>query len=225
MKEIWRKVPGFEMYSINIDDPRGRCRRTYKNGKIKELSNKPDKRNRLTWGLSLNGNNNRGQAARWIAITYPELVQNEWFEGAWIDHIDTNPMNNHPSNLRWVTPKENCYNPLTIKKKTGILKGRIFSPETLAKMSAAQKGKKKSDVTKEKMSAAHKGHIVTVETRQKLAAWHMKPVAQYTSDGVLVAKYSSATEAGKILGINADGITSCANGVLKTYKGYKWYKI
>jgi hypothetical protein len=37
-----------------------------------------------------------------------------------VDHIDTNPTNNHVDNLRWVTCKENNNNPLSIKKKSGI---------------------------------------------------------------------------------------------------------
>ena len=31
-----------------------------------------------------------------------------------VDHIDTNPQNNIVSNLRWVSRKENCNNPLTL---------------------------------------------------------------------------------------------------------------
>lgn len=224
MENEWRKVPGFEMYSISISDPKGRCKRMYKNGKVKELSNKPDKRNRLNWNLSLNGVAIMEQAARWIAITYPELVQNEYFEGAVIDHIDTDPMNNHPSNLRWVTTRENCNNPLTIKKKIGLLKGRTFSPETIAKMSKAQTGRKATEATKRKMSAAHKGHIVTDETRQKIAAGHSIPVTQYTTDNVLVATYKSAKEAAEVLGIKFQGISKCINGDRKTYKGYIWRK-
>ena len=27
-----------------------------------------------------------------------------YFEGAWVDHVDGNPANNHPSNLQWVKP-------------------------------------------------------------------------------------------------------------------------
>jgi hypothetical protein len=32
-----------------------------------------------------------------------------YFEGAWCDHIDNNPMNNKPDNLRWVTPQQNNF--------------------------------------------------------------------------------------------------------------------
>ena len=34
-----------------------------------------------------------------------------------VNHIDTNRANNHADNLRWVTPKENSNNPLTLKKR------------------------------------------------------------------------------------------------------------
>ncbi len=115
--EVWRDVPGYEgLYQINIDTPEGRCRSLNYNhtGKARELSNNPNKcEGRLCWNLSKDGKPTHYQAARWIALTFPELVENEYFLGAEIDHIDTNTMNNHPSNLRWVTPKENSNNPLT----------------------------------------------------------------------------------------------------------------
>jgi hypothetical protein len=40
---------------------------------------------------------------RAIALVYVD----GYFDGAWVDHIDNNPLNNHPSNLRWTTPLEN----------------------------------------------------------------------------------------------------------------------
>jgi hypothetical protein len=32
-----------------------------------------------------------------------------YFDGAWVDHVDDNPYNNDPSNLKWVTPRENNF--------------------------------------------------------------------------------------------------------------------
>lgn len=113
MIEEWRDIPGFEgLYKIDISTPDGKCWSMYSN---KYLSNKKGKEGRIYWGLSKDGKHYRNQAARWIAMTYPELVQNEYFEGAEIDHIIPLSIggSNHPSNLRWVTTKENRNNPLT----------------------------------------------------------------------------------------------------------------
>ena len=33
----------------------------------------------------------------------------EWFEGAWVDHINNNPGDNHKDNLRWISPVANNY--------------------------------------------------------------------------------------------------------------------
>ena len=114
----WRTVPGFKNYEINIDTKEGKCRTLNykKTGQTRELSNKPSIVNgRINWCLYNEDGPKYGQPARWIAFTYPELVQNEYFEGAEIDHIDTDPLNNHPSNLRWVTRSGNLRNTLTIK--------------------------------------------------------------------------------------------------------------
>lgn len=81
-----------------------------KTGKTCELSNIPTKNNRIFWHLSNDGDVLTRQAAKWIAITYPDLVENDYFEGALIDHKDRDRMNNHPSNLRWVTHQESLKN-------------------------------------------------------------------------------------------------------------------
>lgn len=125
--ENWRDVPGFDgLYQIDISTKEGRCRSiNWKNtGKVKEFSCKPNKQGRLFWCLTKNKKEICYQAARWIALTYPELVQNEYFEGAIIDHIDTDPMNNHPSNLKWVTPYGNNTNPLTLQHMSNARKGK-----------------------------------------------------------------------------------------------------
>lgn len=111
--EQWRKVPGFETYGISIETREGQCK-NLKTGKI--LSNKPSKSDgRIYWCLGYCEKPQWQQAARWIALTYPELVENEYFEGAEIDHKDTVRLNNHPFNLRWVTRRQNLNNPLTRK--------------------------------------------------------------------------------------------------------------
>lgn len=115
--EEWRDVPGYEgKYQISISTKEGKCRSLNFNntGKIKELSTTPGTRdNRVYWNLYLGGKGQPKQAAVWIALTYPELVQNEWFQGAEIDHIDTDRLNNHPSNLRWVNRSSQMNNPKT----------------------------------------------------------------------------------------------------------------
>ena len=129
--EEWRDVPGFEgLYQISIATTEGRCRSLNyrRSGKIKELSNKSNKKfKRIYWGLNKDGIVLKPQAAVWIALTFPELVQNKWFEGAEIDHIDTDSLNNHPSNLRWVTRKENLNNPLTRKHNSESHRGKKVS--------------------------------------------------------------------------------------------------
>lgn len=144
--EEWRKVPGYENYEISINTEEGKCRNNnYKRtGKTKELSNVKNNRGRINWRLYKNGAFIIQQAARWIALTYPELVQNEYFDGAEIDHIDTNPMNNHPSNLRWVTHSGNCSNPLTKKHMSEAKTGE----------KCYWYGKKRPEETKNKIRAS-----------------------------------------------------------------------
>ena len=125
MEEIWRDVPGYEgIYKIDIRTKEGRCWSCYTSN---YLSNRPYKHTgRINWMLyGTDGKTVFQQAARWIALTYPELVENEYFEGAEIDHIDTDPLNNHPSNLRWVDRSGQMNNPLTRQHLAAALTNRI----------------------------------------------------------------------------------------------------
>lgn len=115
----FREIPGYErFYAISINTIEGECLSLhYKRGNTpKIIEGWRGVGGRLYWDLHKSKIRNNQQAARWIAITYPELIQNEYFEGAEIDHIDGNPLNNSPSNLRWVTGKENKNNQNTIEK-------------------------------------------------------------------------------------------------------------
>ncbi len=45
-----------------------------------------------------------------------------YFNGAWCDHIDNDPKNNIPENLRWVTPQQNNFVNKNLPKKNILYK-------------------------------------------------------------------------------------------------------
>lgn len=191
MMNKWRIIPGFEGYEICVDTKEGRCR-NIKTGK--ELSVNPDKKGRINWNIK----GHTKQAAVWIALTYPELICNEWFDGAEIDHIDTDKSNNFPSNLHWVDRKGNQNNPITKQN-----------------MSNAKLGGKLSDDHKKKLSESHKNILIN---RCDLS---LLVVKMDTENNVLKI-YPSIREAERETGILHSSISNCLHGKSKTSGGYKW---
>ena len=130
MEEIWRDIPDYEGFyqASNL-------------GKIKALKRKVVWRNTLVikpekelkafvsnkgyyiTRLSKEGVGHTYSVARLIAYTFPDIC-GEYFEGAEIDHIDTNPLNNVAVNLRWVDRIGQMNNPLTKKHRSVSLKNR-----------------------------------------------------------------------------------------------------
>lgn len=121
MEEIWREIPGFEgIYQAS---------NTQKVKSLERLVSRKDGKTRiqrerimhpadngigyLYVNLNKDGKKEKAYIHQIMAKTFPELVQNEWFEGAEIDHIDTNPQNNDPANLKWVDRKGQYKNNLT----------------------------------------------------------------------------------------------------------------
>lgn len=114
-QEIWKPITGFEeRYEVS----------SY--GRIVNLQTKnllsisPCKSKRLTgaWGpfmgVSLGGTRRRVHrlvAREYVSLPYtivePEL-EKLLYDLLWVLHVDGNWQNNHYSNLRWGTPKENA---------------------------------------------------------------------------------------------------------------------
>lgn len=90
----------------------------------------------------------------------------------YIDHINTIKTDNRAENLRWVTQKENCNNPISKKHYSAAKIGVPRSDETKQKISAAHKGKPLSEETKRKISTANKGMQLSEETKQKMSTAH-----------------------------------------------------
>lgn len=228
MIETWKDVPGFNgKYQVSIDTKEGKCRNTKSGKMLNNTRRKGHGKNRIYWNLYLNGQQYTQQAARWIALTYPELIQNEYFEGAQIDHIDNDVTNNQPSNLRWVTGKENCNNPIT--KQHNI--------ETLRRVGACNSWLNGTDERKEKMLAGlakgRNGRIVSAETRKKMSDAKKgkqfnrpdksKPIIQYDLQGNVVKDdWKSAAEVSRTLGYDSSTIAKCCRGKQRTGYGYLW---
>ena len=121
-----------------------------------------------------------------------------------IDHIDTNKTNNivvfnddgsidnTRTNLRWVTHKENTRNPISFGKMMNAFKDKGF----LKRRVLAKVGKGGKTAPKE--------------------------VFSYTKDGSFVRKFSSITEAARVVGKKQATISVAIDSNSRTAAGYAW---
>lgn len=115
-----------------------------------------------------------------------------------VDHIIPvkNGGTDNVENLRWVTQKENCNNPLSLLNYSDAKKGSHHTNTTKHKISNSHKGKTFSDITKKKMSNAHKGKSawnkgLSCPSKRK------KQIVQYSLNGDLIKVWDSITIAMK----------------------------
>lgn len=108
--EIWRDIAGYEgIYQVSNT---GKVRRV--GGNILAIHLNIQRNNRCTVVLSYDHKQTRKAVHRLVAFAFPEIC-GEYFDGADIDHKDTDPTNNRAENLHWVTKSGNMRNPLTIE--------------------------------------------------------------------------------------------------------------
>ena len=122
-----------------------------------------------------------------------------------IDHIDGDPSNNHVSNLRWCTHKENSNNPITRKRKSESKKGLI-----------------KSEETRRKLSIAHKGRKLQPHVLAMLIEKNRVPVIMMGLDGTELKRFGSIKSGAEYLGIDQRRISEVLANRNKTAGGYKW---
>lgn len=115
--EHWRIIPNTnELYKISDNG------RVFSLKSNKMLNLHPQKTGYHTFSISVNNKVRLGYVHRLVAelfIPNPDNLPQ-------VDHIDGNSQNNHISNLRWVTAKENCNNSNTKCKlmNRGLLPSR-----------------------------------------------------------------------------------------------------
>ena len=83
-------------------------------------------------------------------------------------------------------------------------------------------GVKQSEETIQKRVAKLKGHKTSEEARQKIGLSNGRCVIQYDSDHKEIARYPSASEAARNLGLQNSKISAVCNGKRKTCGGYVW---
>ena len=122
MEEIWKDIEGYEGYQVsNFGRVRSLDRYNGRGYWIKGCILKPimDKKGYLTVGLSKNNQRKAFKVHRLVALHFIPNIENK----PEIDHINTIKTDNRVENLRWVTPKENSNNPLSIVNKSESKKG------------------------------------------------------------------------------------------------------
>ena len=122
MEEIWKDIEDYEGYQVsNFGRVRSLDRYNSRGYWIKGCILKPimDKKGYLTVGLSKNNHIKSFKVHRLVALHFIPNIENK----PEIDHINTIKTDNRVENLRWVTPKENSNNPLSIMTKSESKKG------------------------------------------------------------------------------------------------------
>ena len=201
MAEELRPIKGFEgIYSIDTFGNVYRVKKT-QGGKVGQLKWTINRNGYATIRLRKDNKCFSFYIHKLVAETFIPNPDNK----PHVDHIDTNVGNNHVSNLRWVTAKENSNNPLT----------KVHHIESVHKNWENKEYKTKVLDHNKKIWSDD-----DFRNRIKLASLdaHRKPVVCIE----LNKEFSSVTEASKFINGDRGLICKCASGKYSTAYGYHW---
>ena len=185
----WRDVKGYEglYYVSNMGDVKNKNGRAMKQRKVKGYN---------MVNLTKNGVAKGETVSRLVAKAF---IPNPYNKKE-VNHIDENKLNNHVSNLEWVTPKENSNHGTRNKRIADKIKklhdnGHYEGLDYERKGKGQGKGRGKKPVK-----------MIDLESRKTLK------------------EFKSVSEANLFFGKNIKNgsISDACRGNLKTYLGYKW---
>ena len=163
--------------------------------------------------LRYNGNKYCYLVHRLVGTMFLDNPENK----PYIDHIDTDTLNNNVSNLRWVTAKENANNPISLVNKKSV---------------PHKRGWKHSEVAKNKISEASKQNYRNGLPHPMLGKRgkknpKSKEVVQINETSGLITVWENSMEVERCLGYKNSIINTCCNNKYSThiknkYKGSKW---
>lgn len=203
----------------------------YNNKTKKWLKGQIAKNGYKTFYISIDGEKKRLYAHRMVAETYLPIISNK----TQVNHKDGNKINNDVSNLEWITPIENIHharaNGLWENKQTKVYCYDKYkklvciypSIATACQINHYNPSWMYEQLSREEKTLSHGFYWLTEEKNDfptKETGGIKKPIGQYNSEGLLVAKYESRNECARILGYDKKRIGECCNGKIKTYRGY-----
>lgn len=113
-----------------------------------------------------------------------------------VNHINENKKDNRVENLEWATVAEQNVHGTRIER------------------AVAHTDWKNRNIDYSAVAAKHDYHQINRK--------QMRPVLQYDSHGIFIARHDGVVEAARTAGVSAGHICCCLKGRRETYGGYQW---